>query len=107
MPKAVDAIKEALDERGKNYGDFDHMSAVAQAIKNAMRASNNWDKLPGFVRETLDMTATKISRIVCGNWSYEDSYFDIAGYATRCLQSVKQINRVKIGLTECDEGEAD
>lgn len=74
-------VEEILKERGSRYGSFDDNAANAQAIKNAMRHAVDWDSKPVWVREGLDLIATKISRLLTGDASYEDNYADIQGYA--------------------------
>lgn len=83
-------IEETLNERGARYGDRVEQFGVAQAIKELARdrlASN-----PHYARmafedkrlavETIDMIATKLSRVICGDPAYADNWHDIAGYAT-------------------------
>lgn len=74
-------IKQVTDERGSEYGDFTSQAVVAQNIKNAMKNSPNWDDLDPFMKESLEMIAHKISRILNGNPNNEDSWIDIEGYA--------------------------
>lgn len=47
----------------------------------AMRHSPNWQKLPADMKESLEMVALKIGRILNGNPSYIDSWTDAVGYA--------------------------
>jgi len=70
-----------LGERGKTHGDYDQMAAVIQSIKFAMQ-SGNWEDLTATQKESLDLTATKIGRIVCGDPNHRDHWDDIIGYAT-------------------------
>lgn len=79
-----DLKEDILIRRGKEYGDYDHMCARIQAIKLAMFTGVNETKRdlsPGQT-EALEMIATKIGRILTGNPNNEDSWRDIAGYAT-------------------------
>ena len=77
----MSGVDEVLDDRGKNYGDFDGHARLTQSLKAAMKAHPNWDGL-GFVhKEALEMIAHKIGRIVNGNPDYKDSWVDVAGYA--------------------------
>lgn len=72
---------EITAERAKTHGDFFHVSAVAQDIKEVMRARAGWNDLPLWRREALDNIAEKIARVMCGDHSYADHWDDIAGYA--------------------------
>lgn len=75
-------IENTLIERGKRYGSsFAEQAVTAQKLKEAMRESPNWNSLCADASESLDMIATKISRILHGDPNYHDSWFDIIGYA--------------------------
>jgi len=77
----VSDLDETLEQRGKVYGDFADVSHRAQTIKAAMRASPGWPRLVSCQRESLEMIANKLGRILEGNPQYKDSWHDIAGYA--------------------------
>jgi hypothetical protein len=72
---------EILAEREKTYGSFVEQGRVEQNIKRAMHDSPNWASLPDDSKSSLEMIATKISRILKGDPEYADSWCDIAGYA--------------------------
>jgi len=75
-------LDQTLAERGKEYGDFGVMCGKIQAIKHAMNLGAMSNGLTVTHREALEMIATKIGRILTGNPNHEDSWRDIAGYAT-------------------------
>lgn len=74
-------VEATLENRGRKYGDYEAMSNVVQAIKKALRQSPNWQNLPPFMQESLEMAATKIGRILTGDPFEYDSWHDIEGYA--------------------------
>lgn len=74
-------IEETLAERGSRYSDFRDNAIVAQDIKQVFRDSPNWNKLPGYMQEGLDMFASKMSRMLTGDILYDDNIHDIIGYA--------------------------
>lgn len=74
-------IAEVLDERGKNYGDFEGHASLTQGLKAMMRAHPKWERLGVKHKEALEMIAHKIGRIVNGDPDYKDSWVDVAGYA--------------------------
>lgn len=76
------SIAQVLTERGNNYGSFDGHAKITQALKVAMQNSRNWEELPDDMKETLEMVAHKIGRILNGNPKYKDSWTDIIGYVT-------------------------
>ena len=81
-----DDIRATLNERaathGSTHGGYTDVAHQAQILKEVMRANPGWHKLDWHERETLEMNATKIARILCGNPHFHDHWHDIAGYAT-------------------------
>jgi hypothetical protein len=75
-------LDEVLDESRKRYGDFERNSMVSQLLKSALFQTREGLFLEHYQREALDMISTKLSRIVCGDPSYANSWRDVAGYAT-------------------------
>ena len=73
------SVRETLAERHETYGQYADTSAIAQALKDVIRA--HWVKLNPGQREALDLIANKIARIVNGDPNHKDSWHDIAGYA--------------------------
>jgi hypothetical protein len=78
--------EELLNERGKTHGPYELHAGVTQRIKNVMhfQSQNNcncWAKLTVCQRESLDMIAHKIGRILAGDPDFRDHWDDIAGYA--------------------------
>ena len=80
VPLALD-ITSTLEERGKRYGKFVSQAVIAQGLKDVMQAAPNWSTLPPDMKESLDMFANKIGRILNGDPGYADSWHDISGYA--------------------------
>jgi hypothetical protein len=74
-------MTDILNERHKTHGDYYHNAATAQALKDEMRRGMNWKSLDDMQRETLEMVATKIGRILSGDPHEPDHWKDIAGYA--------------------------
>ena len=73
-------IEETLKERGDRYGSFYEHARITQNIKRAMIDSKNWTDLSDDKRETLEMIAHKIGRILNGDPEFKDSWHDIIGY---------------------------
>lgn len=81
-----DALKGAPEQvRGTTHGDYAQMSLCAQSIKAALHASPNWDKMGPPARESLELMATKIARIVHGDFSCYDHWDDLRGYSQLIL----------------------
>jgi hypothetical protein len=76
-----DNVDGTIHAREKTHGEYELQSALSQEIKRIMRITPNWEKLRYPMRESLDMIAVKISRILHGDPTHADSWHDIAGYA--------------------------
>jgi hypothetical protein len=85
-------LQHVLEQRGKVHGDYGDHARVTQALKNITHNFNKvgpasdkpyaaWYYLSDMQRESLDMIAHKIGRILAGNADYRDHWIDIAGYA--------------------------
>lgn len=83
------STEELLAERGKTHGEYVEHAAITQELKNII---HSWDtalknpadmpsKLTFVQRESLDMIAHKIGRILAGDPDFRDHWDDIAGYA--------------------------
>lgn len=85
-PPSIDSL---LNERHERYGTFAEQSLIAQNIKSAIRHSRNWHNLPADMKEALEMTATKMARILNGDPHYGDNWADLAGYAQLIVDRLK------------------
>ena len=74
-------VQAVLAERGSRYGKFSEHARITQNIKRAMEDSPNWASLAPAQKESLEMVAHKIGRILNGDPNYSDSWVDIAGYS--------------------------
>ena len=83
-------IEQILEERGSRYGEYAEVSLVSQNIKSAMRHSRNWQHLPADMKESLEMTANKLSRLLNGDWSYTDNLTDMIGYLKLVLDRLEK-----------------
>jgi len=81
-------IDATLSERGSRYGDFGEHARITQNIKAAMRDSPNWKALPDNMKESLEMAAHKMGRILNGDPNYHDSWHDIIGYTKLVADSL-------------------
>jgi len=78
-----------LSERETTHGSYTNTAAIAQGIKDAMRAHTpGWDKLTLTQRESLEFIATKIGRIIAGNPNEPDHWLDIKGYSSLALEEI-------------------
>ena len=75
------SVDNTIIERESTHGEPFAQANVAQNIKHAMRKEPEWDQLSVLQAESLEMIATKISRIIKGNKNNLDSWLDLAGYA--------------------------
>lgn len=71
-----------LKTRAKTHGDYREVAHTSQTLKNLWRAHDGFERLSEAQRESLDMIAVKVARILNGNAAEPDHWLDIAGYAT-------------------------
>lgn len=74
--------QEVIEERENSHGDYLRQSRLAQAMKMAFHSQPGWERLSAPQRESLDMIAVKISRILSGDPNEVDHWRDLSGYAT-------------------------
>lgn len=84
------SLGSVLQERGSRYGEFINNANVSQDLKYIMEQSTNWNNMDSDMREALHMIAHKISRILEGDYSYDDSWVDIAGYSTLVAERLQK-----------------
>jgi len=77
-----------LKERQKTHGEYERLAAVAQSIKNILRSAPNYGALSAVQSESVDLIATKLARIVCGDPDELDHYIDISGYADLVVRNL-------------------
>jgi hypothetical protein len=87
-------VNDVLDAREKTHGSYDDVASMAQALKDTLRGGKNWKHLDDMQRETLEMLASKIGRILSGNPHEVDHWRDIAGYAQLIVNAYS--------VSECD-----
>jgi hypothetical protein len=75
-------VQIPLDKRGDEYGEYYDCAQNAQALKAIFYSNLRCTTMTQVERESLDMIATKLSRILSGSKFSRDSWLDIAGYAT-------------------------
>lgn len=74
-------VNDILAEREKTHGSFESHAAITQALKADMQCQSSWSSLAETQKESLEMIAHKIARILAGNPDHIDHWADIAGYA--------------------------
>lgn len=74
-------VAATLAEREKQYGSFQAKTGTIQQIKRTMREAPGWETLPDDMKESLEMIATKVGRILYGDPEHHDSWHDIGGYS--------------------------
>jgi hypothetical protein len=74
-------IKDTLSTREGQYGRYETVSQISQDIKKTMRQSPNYYIMPNYARESLDMIANKMARLLNGDYYLNDTWHDISGYA--------------------------
>jgi hypothetical protein len=91
MPAPFSTVIDArLNERGKTHGEFWLVAEIAQRLKATMRSYPKWQSLSHIQRESLELIATKIARVLAGNENHPDHWGDLAGYAELVVQELKR-----------------
>lgn len=75
------SVQALLAERQQTHGNYEDTAAVTQMIKTVVAHSKNWSHLRATQRQTLEMIAYKMGRILAGNPDEPDHWRDIAGQA--------------------------
>lgn len=74
-------IESILSERQNTYGEFIDNATISQLLKDVLKKAPSYSRLTPIQKESLEMMMSKVSRIVCGDPNYKDSWVDIAGFA--------------------------
>ena len=74
-------VEDILNERENTHGDFRETARVAQALKRVIIHARQGRQLDSSAAEALDLIATKIARILCGNANEPDHWVDLSGYS--------------------------
>ena len=76
-------VKKTLNERQSSYGCFEDVARTTCKIMEALVINNpnGLSDLPHPHQEALHMIASKMARIVNGDFNHKDSWHDIQGYA--------------------------
>lgn len=83
-------VEELLAVRDKTHGNYDDTARAAQLIKEVLRAEPGWKNLSPVQKESIDLFASKLGRILGGNPNFADHWDDIAGYAKLISQRVSK-----------------
>jgi hypothetical protein len=83
-------IRQLLEERGSKYGNFYDHACITQALKQIV--AEHCGELEVDQVEALEMICHKMGRILNGDPNYEDSWVDIAGYATLVAYRLRKEN---------------
>jgi hypothetical protein len=83
-------VGDVINERENTHGDFENLSNVAQNIKSAYKMGHRYPDLKPYQREAVDLIATKLARIVCGDPNHTDNWLDGSGYFTLVLNELER-----------------
>lgn len=73
-------VNDTLAERQSQYGCFEDVAFVTENIISVMKKCN-FDNMPHPHKMAMYMIASKMARIVNGDFNHKDSWHDIQGYA--------------------------
>jgi hypothetical protein len=83
-------VQSTLEQRGSRYGQFIGQAEVTQNLKFLIKheLKERGKVLPSIQQEALDMICSKLARIINGDNNYDDSWHDIAGYASLVVKDL-------------------
>lgn len=76
----MDQLNKVLEERGNDYGDFELMAKASGELRQVMASSGC--EYSAAQQEAINMICHKLARLIFGNPNKQDTWLDIAGYAT-------------------------
>jgi hypothetical protein len=82
-------LEQTIAQRRGRYGPLIESGEVAMKLEDYLRSLPGWQNLAYDQREALAMVMHKISRIMCGDPDYDDSWIDIAGYAQNVVNRLR------------------
>lgn len=86
-------VENTLAERGSRYGKFSGHAKITYKLKHVCQETPNWCKLNDSQKESIDMICHKMGRILNGDPNYDDSWRDIAGYATLIVNQLNGVDK--------------
>lgn len=84
-------IDDILNEREKTHGKFSDVSRKTQELKGVFALGDTSE----LQDEALEMIASKLARIFCGNPNYADHWRDIAGYAMLVVRELEKHKEIE------------
>lgn len=89
--QASGGVDATLAERQSTYGNFEDVAFVTENIMSILAKVrvNGLDDLPNTHRMALYMIASKMARIVNGDFNHLDSWHDIGGYSKLIEKLIK------------------
>jgi hypothetical protein len=74
------SVQATLNERQSSYGCFEDVALVTENIIDALKQVN-YSRMPKTHKMAMYMIASKMARIVNGDFNHKDSWHDMQGYA--------------------------
>lgn len=90
-------LEQTIAQRRGRYGPLIESGEVAMRLEDYLRSLPGWERLAYDQREALAMVMHKISRIMCGDPDYDDSWIDIAGYVQNVVNRLRAEQADKSG----------
>jgi len=99
-------INDVLKERGGRYGKFSEHAKICQDLKGVMLDTPSWKELSNSQKQSLEVIADKIARMLNGDPNYKDNWVDIIGYSQLILDELEE-NPWQRGIVFDDDGTTD
>ena len=88
-------INDTLIERESTHGDYQNVAETAQRIKHIFRSSRRWQSMPDYMKEALEHVATKLARVLNGDFNFIDAWRDVGGYSELVIKQLHKSKRAK------------
>jgi hypothetical protein len=82
-------IEDVLSRRGQKYGEYRDLSDMLDRILHVYGSSENWKRIPSYMRVSLIMDAMKTVRILNGDFREIDSWADKIGYTQLVIRELQ------------------
>jgi hypothetical protein len=73
-----DELNFRQPNRTTTHGQITEVSTLAQKLKDLLRSGQSWERMSPLHREMLEIAATKLARIVCGDPTTRDHWREAA-----------------------------
>lgn len=86
------SIDEILEERAEEYGSFTLGAHLGRRLMKVCENAPSWQRMTSSEQYAIIMICAKLARVLNGNPHHQDSWQDIAGYATLTVDHINSFS---------------